>query len=261
MHRFTFALAGAAIGLVSASAHAQLFGVGDFSPTGVQNLYSINASTGAATLIGSTGLRQISDITFDPNANALLAHTVAGDIFTLNPLTGAATLLEDGNTLVPESGLAVLPTTSARFTTIFDDLHSGANVTAWSRVGGSGLNAFDVSALAFDPSLRLFGLASNGSLADELVEFNLSTGAATVIGATGTASQSVAGLTFNHQAGQLLASDGAGLYSIDRASGAATFIGAHGATGFSGIAFVPTPGSLALLALGGMAVARRRRSL
>ncbi|GDX97663.1 hypothetical protein LBMAG48_00670 [Phycisphaerae bacterium] len=263
MTRFTrslvssFALAGA-----GSLAHAQLFGVGDFSPTGTQNLYSINATTGAATLIGSTGLRQISDITFDPNANALLAHTVAGDVFTLNTLTGASTLLEDGATLTPESGLAILPTTGRRFTTIFDNLHaSTTGPAAWSNVGASGLSSFDVSGLAFDPSFRLFGLVSNSSLADEFVEFNLATGAATVIGATGTASVATAGLTFNHATQQLLASDGASLFSIDRATGAATLIGAHGVGGFSGIAFIPAPGSFALVIAGAVACGRRRRAL
>jgi hypothetical protein len=261
MTRILFPLAGVALAMAAATSNAQLFGVGNFSPTGVQNLYAIDASTGAATLIGSTGLRQISDIAYNPNANALLAHTVAGDIFTLNTLTGSATLLEDGATLVPESGFAILPTTGRRFTTIFDDLHASAAAPAsWSSVGASGLNAFDVSGLAFDPSFRLFGLASNSTLADELVEFNLATGAATVIGATGTSSNATAGLTFNHATQQLLASDGANLFSIDRATGASTLIGAHGVTGFSGIAYIPAPGSVALLAVGSLAAARRRRS-
>lgn len=262
MTRFTRSLAGAlALTGAGALAHAQLFGVGEFSPTGTQNLYSINPVNGAATLIGSTGLRQISDIAFDPNANALLAHTVAGDIFQLNTLTGAATLLADGATLTPESGFAILPTTGRRFTTIFDDLHgSVAGPAAWSNLGASGLNSFDVSGLAFDPSLRLFGLVSNSTLADELVEFNLATGSATVIGATGTASVATAGLTFNHATQQLLASDGASLFSLDRTTGAATLIGAHGVAGFSGIAYIPAPGSVALVIAGAVTCVRRRRA-
>lgn len=259
MHRITLALAGAAIGFASASANAQLFGVGGFSPTGVQSLYSINPATGAATLIGSTGLRQISDIVYSPGTNALIAHTVAGDLFTLNTATGAASLLADGNTLVPESGLALRNSDGRLFTTIFDDLQgSNATPAGWSSIGASGLNSFDVSGLAFDASDRLFGLVSNSTLADELVEFNVSTGAATVIGITGTNSDNTAGLTF--VGSQLFASDGASLYSINTTTGAASLIGSHGVAGFSGIAFIPAPGSVALLALSGAIVARRRRA-
>lgn len=259
MHRITLALAGAAIGFASASANAQLFGVGGFSPSGFQSLYSINPATGAATLIGSTGLRQISDIVYSPGSNALIAHTVAGDLFTLNTTTGAASLLADGNTLVPESGLALRSSDGRLFTTIFDDLHgSNAVAATWSSIGASGLGSFDVSGLAFSGADRLFGLVSNSTLADELVEFDVNTGTATLIGITGTSSDNTAGLTF--VGNQLFASDGSSLYTINTATGAASLIGAHGVAGFSGIAFIPAPGTVALATLGGAMFARRRRA-
>jgi hypothetical protein len=240
----------------SVPVHAGLFGVASFSPFGTQSLYSINTSNGVATLVGSTGLRQISDLSWDGANSRLVALTVAGDQFVVDTATGASTLLVDGSFGVPEGSLAFNGGTA--YTTLFDNLHAWSG-SAWSQVGVSGLGAgADISGLSFGGGM-LLGLALNGADADQIVSFNVATGAATVIGSTGTNAGSVAGLTYGFIGGQWYMTDGGSLYSVNATTGAATYIGAHGLSGFSGLAFVPAPGVAALLTLSGLLLNRRRR--
>lgn len=53
--------------------------------------------------------------------------------------------------------------------------------------------------------------------------------------------------------------DGSSLYTLNTTSGTATLVGAHGIGGFSGLAFVPAPGAVALLVLSGFIANRRRK--
>lgn len=239
-------------------AHAQgtLYGVATFSTFGTQSLYSINPSTGAATLVGSTGLRQIAGLDWDAANNRLVALNGAGDQFEINTATGASTLVVDASFGVPEGSVAFAGGTA--YTTLFNDLHSW-NGAAWQLIGPSLLpGGADVSGLDFGGSM-LLGLATNGAGSDDLVSFNLATGTAAIIGATGTNAGSVGGLAHAFLGNAWYMTDGASLYSLNTATGAASLIGAHGLTGFSGLAFVPTPGAAALLGLGGIVIARRRR--
>jgi hypothetical protein len=240
----------------AATAQGALFGVASFSPFGTQSLYSIDAGTGAATLIGSTGLRQIVGLDWDSANGRLVALTGAGDQFSINTITGASSLLVDATFGVPEGSVAFSGGTA--FTTLFDNLHTW-NGASWQQVGPSLLPAgSDISGLAFGGT-KLLGLATNGAAADQLVSFSSLTGAATIIGATGTNAGSVAGLTYDFIGGTWFMSDGAGLYSVNAETGAASLIGQHGLTGFSGLAFVPSPGTMTLAGLAGLIVARRRR--
>lgn len=245
-----------AAGVASANAQGTLYGVATFSTFGTQSLYSINPATGAATLVGSTGLRQIAGLDWDASNNRLVALNGAGDQFEINTATGASTLIVDANFGVPEGSIAIANGTA--FTTLFDNLHSW-NGAAWQQVGPSLLpGGADISGLDFGGTM-LLGLATNGANADDLVSLNVATGAATIIGATGTNASTVAGLTHAFLGGAWYMTDGASLYSLNTTTGAANLIGAHGVNGFSGLAFVPTPGAAALLGLGGLVIARRRR--
>jgi hypothetical protein len=255
MHRFA-ALAALAAGVGVAQAQGTLYGVATFSNFGTQSLYAINPATGAASLIGNTGLRQIAGLDWDQSSNQLIALTVGGDQFSLNTATGASTLLVDANFGVPEGSIAFRNGTA--FTTIFDNVHSW-NGASWQLLGNSGLAAgADISGLDFTAT-RLLGLALNGTAGDELVSFDLTTGAASIIGATGTNASTVAGLAFDFNAGGLFMTDGSSLYSLNEGTGSATLIGSHGLSGFSGLAYVPAPGTMVLLAGTGLLASRRRR--
>jgi hypothetical protein len=240
----------------SAHAAGTLYGVASFSSFGIQSLYSIDASSGVASLVGSTGLRQISGISWDNVSNRLVALTVAGDQFALNTATGASTLIADGSFGVPEGDVAFK--NGLAYTSIFDNLHTWSG-SSWNQIGASGLApGADVSGLAFGGSM-LLGLATFGSGADQLVSFNAATGAASVIGATGTNSLGLGGLTHDFNSGKWFMTDSSSLYSIDTATGAASLIGVHGLGGFSGLAYVPGPAASTVLALAGLVALRRRR--
>lgn len=235
---------------------AALFGVASFSPFGTQSLYAIDALSGAATLVGSTGLRQISGLSWDGANDRLVALTASGDQFAIDTASGASTLLVDGSFGVPEGSIAFRDGTP--YTTLFDNLHQWTG-SEWSQIGSSGLVAgADISGLDFGGG-SLFGLALNGAGADALVSFNVNTGAATVIGSTGTNAASVAGLAYGFIGGAWYMTDGSSLYTLNTTSGTATLVGAHGIGGFSGLAFVPAPGAVALLVLSGFIANRRRK--
>jgi len=86
------------------SVHGILYAVDDSD-----NLYTVNVTTAAATLIGSTGLgNQIKiGLGYDSNNNVLYANFVGNhSLYTLNTTTGAATLVGANGTTVEIDGLA-----------------------------------------------------------------------------------------------------------------------------------------------------------
>jgi hypothetical protein len=221
----------------------------------VQSLYSINMQSGSATLIGSTGLRQIAGLDWDEVNNRMVALTVGGDQYAIDTATGGSTLLLDTNFGIPEGSIAMIE--GQAYTTLFDNLHrwNGSNLEL---VGPSGLApGSDISGLDVGNS-TILGLALNGTRPDQLVAFDATTGAATILGETGTNASTVAGLATLGSIGFM--SDGQSLFSLNTTTGQASLLGAHGVFGISGIAIVPAPASALLVGLAGLAAGRRRRS-
>ena len=86
------------------SVHGILYAVDESA-----NLYTINVTTAAATLIGSTGLGNLIKIGlgYDSNNNVLYANFVGNhSLYTLNTTTGAATLVGPNGTTADIDGLA-----------------------------------------------------------------------------------------------------------------------------------------------------------
>jgi hypothetical protein len=150
---------------------------------------------------------------------------------------------------------------------VTDNLVAGTVTT----VGGAphGLpGGFAVEAVAFGPGGLLYGVWQGGSGPPfgtndyKLVTFNTTTGAGSVIGSIAVG-QVFSSLRFDSAGvAYTVESNNGNVYSINLATGQGTllFAGGAAAMGTRGLAFiVPAPGSAALLGLGAMLAARRRR--
>lgn len=255
----TVAAIAAFCGIAGASHAGVLFGVASYSNFGVMSLYQINSATGVATIVGSTGLRQINGITFD--GSTLWAYTLGGDLYKLDVNTGASTLFGAHPLTIPEGDIAFAGPGFAYATNASGFGRVAITGGAYTAIGNMGAAADDVSGLTIDSTGRVLGYSKNGAAEDTLLSIDPATGVATTIGGTGLfSSAAVGGLAFDADSGSLFLSDGNALYTVNASSGAATLVGAHGPLNFSGLAVVPAPGAAALLAGGVLVVSRRRRA-
>lgn|GEM_PF-1180238 len=240
-----------------AGAAAGVYTVGNFDNFGTQSLYFVNPGVGGASIIGSTGLREVAGLEYDLANDRLLALDILGDLYSVNRNNAESTLVLNTGALITEGSLAV---GAGTFTTIFDELHRLDGGT-WVAVGSSGLaDSYDISGLEFDGAGRLFAVASNGDAADSLLRFDPLTGAALFVAQiTGAASGGLGGLAFNHDNGAMYLTDGARLFSLDLSSGATTTLNSIGILGVSGIAYIPSPGTVLLAGAGMVLISYRRR--
>lgn len=200
------------------------------------------AARSAAALLGA--LAASIALTTGPASAQLYGLTSAfpnaGDIYTLNTSTGAATLVTSltgvdftsldgleflGNTLYATD---VFTSGVAQFGTI--DLATGA-FTAINNQGGStnwhGLAANQTAGLFY-----IIDITDGNNLK--------SVTPAGVITTIGPAGQEGRGMAYDDNAGILYAADGGNLYTVDTSTGASTTIGALGvAAGGIGLAFDP----------------------
>jgi hypothetical protein len=132
---------------------------------GAQSLYTVNVTTGAATLVGSHGITDLFGLAFD-TLNATLYATGFNNttLYSLNPATGAATAI--GSTIVRLGALAY---DSRRdmlvgFNDGPGDLYQvNINTGATTLLASPGSN--NDSGATYDPGLdRLFDADVNGNL-------------------------------------------------------------------------------------------------
>lgn len=172
------------------------------------NLITINPATGSASVVGPLVAGPIPSLAVDPLTGTIYAGGGGGipDIFTVNPATGEATLVGD-------TGLGVAAVEGLDFNAT-GTLYASVNI-----VGGAGTGA------------------------DHLAIINKTTGVATIVGPFGSCTgvtipstaggsctiEGMAGIAFD-AAGNLwgshrtVAAGAPGLYRINVATGAATFV-------------------------------------
>ncbi len=262
--------------LFTASAAPILFAVSG-SGNASSNLYTVDPTTGAATLVGATGFSHITGLAFNPVTGVLYGHVSnifgspsATDLVTINRTTGAAALVGSTDNQVPDmtfSASGVLYAWSECLTsgcTNTDDLYTiNTSTGAATFVGESGINTSNTG-LAFSPLGALY--LKSGS---QLYILDPLTGQSISLGATLDASTNNA----------LAFSPGGVAYSINRTSGTTrlvslnltmgtvTDIGDMGVAAIAALVFVddiaavPEPSAvvLQLTGLGAFVLFGRRR--
>jgi hypothetical protein len=219
------------------------------------NLDSINPATGITSLIGATGLADCSNFPVSPcgptSANDLAvlggkiyATDISNNLYTVNPLTGAATLI--GHTGIPAVPAIPGSTNPDGTFNAFDESLFSA--------GGNLYATFD--AITINPS----PFTVTPVISPDLFEINPTTGHATLIAPTALTIGAVVGVNgtlyaFNNMAGQVA--------TLNLANGNTTAVSNFPPDGgllVQGASPTPEPASffLAAMAIGGMVVLRRR---
>lgn len=198
--------------------------------TSLDQLFTLDLGTGAATLVGS----------YDPAVTAIVMHGIeiddstgqlygisihnTGTFYSINKTTGAATAIG-----------------TATGTASFQNLGYNSDTdTMYMTSGGR-----------------------TGGIADALHTINRATGAVTDIGPLGAVSTNPNGLAYNFDNDTMYLVDNSAdnLFSINLATGAATVVGSTGAGNLLGLAYVnpvPEPATMAILGLGIVALMKRR---
>jgi len=252
----------------TASAAPVLYGVSSSNP-GV--LYTIDTATGAATevvllndVLSFTGLEFLGEDLYVSDIGSF-----GGSFGRIDLNTGAVTVLSNQAGSDNWWGLAANEALGILYTIADGDTLAAVDTTGASvSVGATGFSNLGAG-LAFDAGTStLYALGFDGGL----YTVDTSTGAATLVGATGLSFPNVhQGLAINPETGVLYMNDADGLdslYTIDKQTGLATLVGPNGPVagfGIDGLAFlnstseVPEPATFALVGLALVAVALRKR--
>ncbi|MCW5776669.1 MAG: hypothetical protein KIS87_09545 [Phycisphaeraceae bacterium] len=265
-----FAAVAATVGLAS-SVHAQLYGVNTDFGFGPSSVWEIDKTTGAATFKSQI---QTSFSSF-VGADFLNGTFYVSDVFDdglgtwalgkVDINTGAYTRISDQDGDANYHGLAGDNANNVLYSYSLDHLRLvsvNPNSGAVTYIGGP--SGDFMRGMAYDNVGKTLYALSEGT--NMLCSIDTATGAVHYIGATGFADHIMVGLAHDDSTGTLYATydvffggNTYGLYTIDKITGAATYVGDTGVFFLDGLGWVPSPGTLALLGLGGLAAARRRR--
>lgn len=238
-----------------------LFGFDD----GADQLLKINAATGAATAVGSTGIGLFIGLEAADDGTLYVVNSTTDQLFTIDQQTATANVVGSfGGGFVGMQDLAFNSSgvlygfEDATNDLVTIDLNTGTATTVVR------LPNTNLTGLAFDSSDNLY---ASDFIDGKLFEVNQITGALTEIGSFGlSASHHLATLDFD-ASGTLYAADFGitdHLYTINTSTGAATSVGPTGFGTVRGIVFanssVPEPSSFVLLSLLGFAGIAAKRT-
>jgi hypothetical protein len=178
------------------------------------SLVKINPVTGAATVVGSTGLTRLfeGDLAFDPVNGALYGlyqnpdpDSTVVNLLQINPVTGHATVVGPLNMPTEERDFSAMAFDTAGTLYAVETTAISANSVLYTvnpitaallSSVTMNVNLGTTAALAFDPATGTAYLADGGSDGTKkLYTLNLATGVATMIGALGDP-EGLAGLAF-----------------------------------------------------------------
>ncbi|HMP03136.1 MAG TPA: hypothetical protein PKD86_00455 [Gemmatales bacterium] len=239
------------------------------------SLYTIDLTTGAATLVGPTGFSHVTGLAFDPTTGVLYGHisalfgsTPLTQLITINPLTGVGTLVGHSGLQSPDMSFRADGTLFAwgeetDFNPFFDRLYTVDVGTGAATLVGTSSTASFRTGMAFATDGTLF-LKSNLAL----FTLNPADGSSTSVGTITGVSTLHNALAFDSATNgySIRREDGVSfLVAVDTVNLTAFEIGDMGVSDMSALAFdvapIPEPGTLVLagLALGTVAVTARRR--
>ena len=221
------------------------------------NLESINPNTGVTTIVGPTGLGDCSLPTSPCGPNSasttaalggtIYATDLANNLYRVNPLTGAATLL--GPTGIPPLPFTLLANNPDGTFNAYDQALFSANGKLYAT-----FDAFTVNSTTFTLGTVV--------IPDHLYQIDPVTDIATLIGPTDLNLGAVADVNgtfyaFNNGTGQIV--------TLDLTNGKTNFVGNFDPVAgiIDGATATPEPASLALAAFGivGLVVYRRRKHI
>lgn len=156
--------------------------------TDQQNLYTVNMTTGAATLVGSHGVANgITGLTFNSAYTVMYSIGFDGNLYSVNPATGAATSIG----ALGHSPIAIVDLATNSAGTVYAagtdaNLYTVNTSTGATTLLGAltGTNV-GLTAIAFDPNDVLYAI---DTISDRLMTVNVTTRVATPVsaGAVGT---------------------------------------------------------------------------
>jgi hypothetical protein len=214
--------------------------------------YAISSGTGGGAFLGSTGYSQINCMARD-GAGTLYAASGNGvpvSIITINPATGAGTLVVV-TSLLSIRGMAFLGSTlyaindSSGTGFGVDDLYSISLATgAATLIGSTGY--LGVQGLtAAGGALYAWEIGSGNCVGAGLITVNTASGAATDVNAAVDNQVCDIQTLCTSNGGGIYAAQ-SNLYSVDAATGVATFVGGGGYSDLRGIEFAAGGGGFAL---------------
>ncbi|MDP6467641.1 MAG: Calx-beta domain-containing protein, partial [Pirellulaceae bacterium] len=207
------------------------------------SLFTIDTTSGNATLVGSSGLPgndSISGLTFDNTGTLYGVDGVADKLVTFNTSTGAATVVGSIGFDLHDGGLAFDPISTTFYLSDSNtELLYTVNPTTGAATSVGSLGFDEVGGLEFETTTgTLYG---TDDITNQFLTINTATGAATAVGSLGVDTHR-SGLAFEPSTGTLYMVDSGTetLHTVNTSTGAATSVGPLIATGIAGAAFEAT---------------------